>query len=342
MIAIHARRGSFSDRWIEFCQASDIAFKVVDCFQSDILEQLQGCRALMWHWAHSDFRAQLFARQLIASAKEMGIVVFPDIDTCWHYDDKVGQKYLLEAIGAPLVPSHVFYDKKAALDWVARTDFPKVWKLRGGAGSQNVRLVRSRTEARKIIIRSFGRGWRDDRFHALRERMRCFRSEPTVTSFINIGRGIVRSILPHEVNRASPTQKNYVYFQDFIPDNDCDVRIVVIGDRSYGFRRMVRGEDFRASGSGVFDHDPRNIPGECIRIAFETAGRLRLQSCAFDFVLHEGRCLIIEISYAFALQGYRGCPGYWDTTLHWHENAVTPERFMVEDLVQHLEVAELA
>src|SRR5690606_41519867 len=64
----------------------------------------------------------LFARQLIASLEEMGIHVFPDLNTCWHYDDKVGQKYLLEAIGAPLVPTHIFYDRAAALAWAERSE----------------------------------------------------------------------------------------------------------------------------------------------------------------------------------------------------------------------------
>ena len=68
-------------------------------------------------------------------------MVFPNFNTAWHFDDKVGQKYLLEAIDAPLVPSYVFYSKEMALKWLEQTQFPKVFKLRGGAGSANVKLV---------------------------------------------------------------------------------------------------------------------------------------------------------------------------------------------------------
>ena len=48
-----------------------------------------------------------------------------------------------------------------------------------------------------------------------------------------------------------PLEKGYVYFQDFIPNNDTDTRIVVIGDKIIGERRGVRNGDFRASGSHI-------------------------------------------------------------------------------------------
>ena len=88
-----------------------------------------------------------------------GKKVFPDFNTMWHFDDKVGQKYLLEIIGAPLVPTWVFYDKHEALSWVDKTDFPKVFKLRGGAGSANVQLAHTKREAVKLIRKAFGRGF---------------------------------------------------------------------------------------------------------------------------------------------------------------------------------------
>ena len=116
-IAIHHRPGSFSDRWIEYCKREGIEYKIVDCFQSDIIEQLKVCDALMWHHHHGDYKDVLFAKGLLFSLEQAGIKVFPDFNTGWHFDDKVGQKYLLEAINAPLVPSYVFYDKQSARDW---------------------------------------------------------------------------------------------------------------------------------------------------------------------------------------------------------------------------------
>ncbi len=337
MLAIHTASGSFVPAWIQYCDENAIPYKEVDCFASDIIEQLAGCRALLWNWVHHDFRAQLFARQLIASVEAMGIPVFPNLATSWHYDDKVGQKYLLEAIRAPIVPTHVFYDRDHALRWVESTSFPKVWKLRGGAGSQNVRLVKTRQEARKIVKRSFGKGWSNARFHALKDRIWHFRRDRSLRSFLNIARGVVRVIFPHENNAKSQTQKDYVYFQDFIPENDCDIRIIVIGNRAFAIKRMVREGDFRASGSGAIRYERHEFPEECVQIAFDVTEKIGSQSCAFDFVQKDGKWLIVEISYAFSLPVYKPCTGYWDKDLKWYKGAVTPERYMIEDLLAGIE-----
>lgn len=337
LIAIHTATGPFAAGWVEYCRDNNIPFKEVNCFSDDIIEQLHGCRALLWHWEHHEYRAVLFARQLIASVETMGIIVFPGLSTCWHYDDKLGQKYLLEAIDAPVIPSHVFYDKRSAFTWLETTVFPVVWKLRGGAGSQNVRLVRNFDEARRIVNRSFGRGWYPFRFHALRERLWQFRRRPNLRNFTDIGRGLFRAIIPHENNRNQTVERNYVYFQEFVPDRSFDIRVVVIGDRCYAFRRMTRDGDFRASGSGLMDHDPAAIPLSCVEAAFQVSQKLGAQSLAFDFVQIEDHTLIIEISYAFALKGYLGCPGYWRSDLTWHPGVVRPEYFMIEDVLTRLE-----
>ena len=125
-LAIHERPRSFSDRWIEYCEKNSIPYKIVNCYRSDILEQLSDCDGLMWHWTLMDYKSTLFARQLTLSVKELGIKMYPDFNTSWHYNDKLGQKYLLESIKAPLVPSYVFYTKQEAVKWINETSFPKV------------------------------------------------------------------------------------------------------------------------------------------------------------------------------------------------------------------------
>ena len=336
MLAIHTKSspGSFVPGWIQYCEENSIPYREVDCLASDIIEQVKGCEALLWNWPHYDIRSQLFARQLVQAIEEMGITVFPSTKTCWHYDDKVGQKYLLEAVGAPIVPTHVFYDKDRALSWVDETSFPKVWKLRGGAGSENVRLVRTKQEARRIIIRSFNQGWSNSRYHELKDRFLRFRRNRTLQSLKGIARSMSRIIVPSDYVAKGPRQRQYVYFQDFIPDNDCDIRVIVIGNRAFGFKRMVREGDFRASGGGINLYDDE-LPKECIQIAFDVTTSLQSQCCAFDFVQRGQEWLVIEISYAFSVDYYKRCPGFWCRNLNWHEVPVMPEQFMMEDLLDY-------
>ena len=150
-IAIHKREGSFSDRWIPYCIDNSIPYKIVNCYDNDIIQQISDCNGLMWHWSYQNYREQNFARQFIISIEKRGIKVFPDFNTSWHFDDKVGQKYLLESINAPIVPTYIFYDKSKAIEWAHNTKFPKVFKLRGGAGSQNVKLIHDFGKAKHVI-----------------------------------------------------------------------------------------------------------------------------------------------------------------------------------------------
>jgi len=115
MIAIHHREGSFSNNWIEYCQKNDIEYKLVDCYSTTIVSDLDECNTLMWHWHHSDYKASLFARELTISLETSGKKVFPCRNTGWHFDDKVGQKYLFESLNIPFINSHVFYEKSEAL-----------------------------------------------------------------------------------------------------------------------------------------------------------------------------------------------------------------------------------
>ena len=333
MIAIHHREGSFSDKWIEYCKINNIEYKLVNCYSTDIMKELSECRALMWHWIQNDYKALLFARQLISSLEKIGIKVFPNTNTCWHFDDKLGQKYLLEAINAPLIKSHVFYDLDSAILWINENKFPKVFKLRGGAGSENVELLHNKKEAIKYAKKAFSTGFGVNRLSPLKDKIWYFKRDKTFKSFVNISKGIGRVLVPNKLKNNLPIEKNYFYIQDFIPNNDSDIRIITIGKRAFAIKRMVRDGDFRASGSGDIIYNPDLIPKECIKIAFETSKKLDIQCAAYDFVFLNNEPLIIEISYAFAKKVYLDCTGYWDDEFNWVEGSFTPEYFMIEDML---------
>lgn len=335
-IAIHDRPGSFSDRWIEYCKNNNISYKVVNAYDNDIIKQVEDCDAFMWHHHHANYRDALFAKQLLYSLQMAGKKVFPDFNTCWYFDDKVGEKYMLEAIGAPLVPSYVFYSKKDALKWVEETTFPKVFKLRGGAGASNVKLVRSKSEAKSLINKAFGRGFSQfNRLGHLKDRYKKYKAGKD--TFVGVLKGIARLIISTEYAKMHSKEKGYVYFQDFIPDNNFDLRIVVVGNKAFGLKRLVRKGDFRASGSGNIIYDKSQINEDCVKIAFDVAGKLRSQSVAFDFVFDGIKPLIVEISYGYQIEAYDDCEGYWDTELKWHEGTHFDIcGWMIENIVVNL------
>lgn len=337
MIGIHHRPGSFSDRWIEVCTDRGIPFRTIDCLASDVMQQCEGLDAVFWHWYHDNPSDLLVARQVITALEEKGIVVFPNTETCSHFDDKIAQKYLLEAIDAPLAPSWVFLDRETAMQWIAGAAWPKVFKLRNGAGSKNVQLVRSRGQAESLCRQAFGRGIPSVAgvFSDMGVKMR---KTKTASDFfqrlMRAPRSIARII---SLRRNLPRQSGYMLFQEFLPNNTGDTRITVIGDRAFGFQRRNRPGDFRASGSGQIVYEPQNIDPRCVRIAFRVADRLRTQSLAFDFVNdHGGEPKIVEISYAYLPEAVHACAGAWDRELRWHEGHVWPQDAILDEVLRSI------
>jgi glutathione synthase/RimK-type ligase-like ATP-grasp enzyme len=334
-LGIHQTKGFFSDRWIDYCEDKGIDYKLVNCYSNDIIQQLSDCDALMWHFNHKSPKASKFARQLLFSLEISGKKVFPDFHTAWHFDDKVGQKYLLEAIGAPLVPSWVFYGKEEAIEWANKTSYPKVFKLRSGAGSDNVRLVRSRRKALCLIRKAFGTGFSQyESIRNLMERIRKFRHGKT--TLLDVLKGIVRLFIKTEYSRVTGREKGYIYFQDFIPGNDHDIRVVVIKDKAFAIKRMVRVNDFRASGSGFILYDKLFFKDEIISLSFEIAEKLNTQCVAFDYVHDNGKPMLVEISYGFSPSGYDQCKGYWDRNLAWNEGNFNPYGWMIDNLISSI------
>lgn len=336
-VAIHHREGSFSNRWIAYCQENGIDYIKVNAYDSDIINQVKDCDAFMWHFYHGDYRDMQFAKALLFSLQEKGLKVFPDINTCWHFDNKIYQKYLLEAIDAPLVPSYVFYTKKDAMDWVKSASFPKVFKLKGGAGSVNVKLVKSSEKAIKLINESFSEGFSQYDIHEhYKEALRRYKQG--TGTFRELCRPIFYRLkkYPNSFSHYHGREMGYVYFQDYIPNNTFDIRICVVGDKAFGIKRVTRNNDFRASGSGIIEYDKEGIDERCVELSFTITRKLKMQSVGIDFIFNEDSCpMIVEISYGYSYKAYTKCSGYWTSDMKWHPGTNFDfAGWMVEDLLR--------
>jgi len=287
----------------------------------------------MWHHSHVDYKDALFAKQLLYAVAQGGKKTFPDYNTCWHFDDKVGQKYLFEAIEAPCIPSYIFYNKKDAIDWVAKTNFPKVFKLRRGAGSANVKLVKTAKQALSLINRAFGKGFSQfDRIGYFQNRLNKYRSGKD--NLIGVLKGIGRMILNTQFSKQFGYEKGYIYFQDYIPNNLFDIRVIVISGKAFAIKRMVRKDDFRASGSGNIVYEKEHFQVDTVKLAFELTDKIQSQCAAFDFIYDSsGKPMVVELSYGFTIEGYDPCVGYWDKSLQFHEGSFIPQDWMIESLL---------
>ena len=317
-IAIHPRIESFSEEWVKFCKNNNIQFKIVDCYSNDIFDQMDDCDFLFWHWDHTDPAAVLFAKQLVYSLEKMGKIVFPDSNTCRLFDDKIGQIYFFKGVGAPCVPTYIYYNRKKAFEWLEQTKFPKVFKLSKGAGSENVKLVKNKRMAKKLINLAFRKGFKPIRSHLFELRRRMKRKK----NWKEIKTALMRApyLIMNKIrkNALMNKEKGYVYFQDLIPNNKYDIRVYTIGKKAVALKRLCRENDFRASGSGEIIYDKDQIDESCIKIAFDVSIYNNFQCMAYDFVFRNGQPLILEISYGVAFPAYNNCEGHWTSDLNWH------------------------
>jgi glutathione synthase/RimK-type ligase-like ATP-grasp enzyme len=342
IIGIHPDRignESYSDKWIEFLQARGVEVRILNLLAQDALEQARICDGVMWRWAHRPQDKQSAQRILYAIEHYLKIPVYPNSDTSWHFDEKVAQYYLLKTLGAPMPRTWVFWDITQAVEWIKTSNYPLIYKLSAGAGSANVIRVDNKKQAAFLIRRAFRRGT----FPWTVNKIRQQRSSP-------FGLGGIKSLLVRirDSTRyvftgdypALPSvwwkpEYGYVYFQEFLPDNQFDTRITVIGERAFGFRRLNRPGDFRASGSGLIEYAPNEIDPRCIEIAFHVSSQGRFQSMAFDFLYYQDSPVIVEISYGYADWAVQACPGHWTRDLRWVPGHMWPEEAQIEDFLAY-------
>jgi glutathione synthase/RimK-type ligase-like ATP-grasp enzyme len=310
--------------------------------QPDFWQKVHSLFLFIMRFAHHDSDLQQARDLLPVIEREHGIKCYPNVSSGWHYDDKIKQYFLLRSLGFPMTECWIFYDRGAALNWVERVSYPVVFKLRGGAGSMNVILVRNRRQARNLVRRMFGKGILPERFMnfgAVR-----FRHFNLYRELHHVCGNLERWSKGLDVSPFWRIHKNYVLFQKFLPGNAWDTRVTVIGDRAFAFRRMVRDNDFRASGSGRIDYDTTKIDMRCVQIAFEISQRMRFQSMAYDFLRNEeGQPEFCEVSYTYVSRAVHNCPGYWDQVLNWHEGQCWPEHLHLIDALglPHLKTPEM-
>lgn len=322
------------NRFLEIMRLNAIQYEYLDPNAPSFWQKAGECDYILA--LQGQYRSQLELARAIMPVieREMGKKCFPNEATAWHYDDKIKQYYLLSQQGFCFIPCHIFYNQDAALAFAESASYPLVFKLRGGAGSSNVRLVSNSAEAGDYIRLMFGRGVNSA---SLSFGLISDLQSLGVAKFAKQIRDRAYLYLKHGYYKTEfwGIEKDYVLFQDFYPGNSYDTRITIIGERAFGFRRHNRPKDFRASGSGRIDWDESQIDLRCVSEAFKVSGHFGFQSMAYDFIYDpEGKPAICEISYTFQDEAVHKCRGYWDRELVWHEGHQWPQYCMLIDLLE--------
>jgi glutathione synthase/RimK-type ligase-like ATP-grasp enzyme len=333
---------SYSDRWLELAAQRGVQTRIVDPHSPDFFRQLEGCDGFMWRFGYRAPERLIAKRVMSAVEHSFGIPVFPSWKSAWHFEDKISQYYLLQAAGIPMPRTWVFWEKAAALDFLRAASYPLVIKLANGYRSGNVRLLKSADEGAYWVEQLFGPGiWgfgpgRSPGSDVSGAKALVRRAKAAVKTLAAID-----SPLP---SLRDELQRGYFYAQEFLPGNEFDTRVTVIGNRAFAYRRLNRPNDFRASGSGRPDWDMSKIDLELVRLGFLAARRLGTQSVAIDGMRRGDDRVLGEISYTYVSWMVRDCPGHWilhgepaTGSLEWIEGHLAPDDAIFEDFVASIQ-----
>ena len=320
----------FLQKYEEILDYNSIRYIRLDASDPDFWEKISRLDLFIFRWKHFDWSKQLAHTILPIIENEMKIKCFPNQTTCWHYDDKIREYYLLKQAGFPVVDSYIFWDKKKALKWAVTADYPVIFKLKGGAGSQNVILIKNENHAIQYIKKMFRKGINPNKFKFTGS---TYKKDYGIYRKIHkMGGNVLRKHRGEDISPFWQIHKNYVLFQKFLPNNDYDTRVTIIGGRAFAYRRFNRKNDFRSSGSGNFDVTPEKVDIKHVKIALEISKKMGFQSMAYDFLYDkESNSRFCEISYTYVDWMVQSCPGYWDSNLNWHEGHYWPQYFQLMD-----------
>jgi len=150
--------------------------------------------------------------------------------------------------------------------------FPAVFKLASGAGSTNVMLLKDANHARSVI-QDFTRS-----------------SPRTVVIKESLKQKLRKGYVPYSTHR-----KKFV-IQQFLPNLNCDYKVLIFGDKYYVLRRGVRDNDFRASGSGRFSW-PKELPDGILDWAKQLFDEFDVSHASFDIAVADSGFHLLEAQF---------------------------------------------
>lgn len=218
-----------------FLLHNSIPYEFFDIHKSDFQTQAKKFDLILWHTS-SSFADQLEAKAKIEfMEKHLGKMCFPSSEAIWFYEEKARQYWLFEENNIPAIPTFVSFSKSDVLDYLDKCQYPIVSKEATNSGSEGVLILENKKKAIRFSHDVFGPG--------------------------------------HKVLSSTYIrQKDYVIFQNYVPNEGFDLRVAIVGGNYFGYYRDVPPGDFRASGSGLIVK--KALPEEALYLAKEIKAKL--------------------------------------------------------------------
>jgi hypothetical protein len=250
------------EAYIVACRELKVAYKTVDLFASDWIDQVKssGCDAFVaWPSECIQEWKTLYDERLLLLTKDLGHTLYPPYDALWLYGSKQRQRDWLDLHGFPHPKTWVFYSLDETLAFFSQAALPLVAKVDIGASAHGVWIIRSRKQGERLIRKAFSRG------------------------------------LAGSCADPQTRQWRHMLLQEYVPDVR-EWRIIRIGDSFFGYEKGKAGDFHSGSGlAGWFDP-----PREALDLLRRITDLGQFRSIAMDvFEKPDGKLLVNEIQSVF-------------------------------------------
>lgn len=151
----------YHTHFVQACLEMGVPFRVIDLARADWLSAVEeaGCAALLvWPDAVLSIWNRMIKERLEILEHELGYPAVPSSREMWMYEDKRRMAYWLQANQIPHPTTWIFYDRDEVERFAQDCELPVVFKTNFGASATGVRIVRSRSQLRRLIRQVFRRG----------------------------------------------------------------------------------------------------------------------------------------------------------------------------------------
>ncbi len=244
-------------KYERYLSNNGVPFDYYDVHLSSWLAGAQPFDVVVWAVEGVTPEIEEHKRKVFLLEAHCGKACFPSFETLMWNEDKIYQYDWLKLFGFPVMEAFVSHSVPETFDRIRHCEYPLVTKVATGAGSLGVELIKNEKHAAIVAGQAFS----------------------------PVGR---RTTWPYL------RQKGYVYFQRFVPRASYDLRVIVVGNRVFGYYRDVPHGEFRASGMGLVRKEA--LPEDAVRLAISLKQKLGLVIAAVDMLRDaDGNLRIIEV-----------------------------------------------
>lgn len=223
------------------------------------------------------YKYKSFIEDVVLGLELKGAILLPPYKFLHATNNKVFMEILRTTIPKELsgnVNSFVFGSYEEFINKLPPIEYPAIIKEPAGAKSKGVYLVRNIEQAKRIVKKiSATPNFKEDIKDWLRAKKH---------------KGYIKESM----------YRNKFVIQNFVHDLEYDYKVLIYGKKYYVLKRNNRPNDFRASGSGLFEFT-EDIPFEILNYAEELFNFFQVPNLSLDIAFRNNQCYLLEFQAVF-------------------------------------------